>query len=482
MATTNPFFGHSAVASSLPRSPSPSSPSSSARSTPSWHSPTPPSSFHSSVLRPVSPDLDASTQLLLAQLTLSDLTAHLASSLPSHPEGSDDLLALGEQESELRAWIAYLQDSVLARSINRAIEADGALVRALVVEEVGEREDRLAAEMLQREGRMPAVSEVSERMAERAPVSARPLGMTVSLGSRRAAPSAPAAVSVPSMGVGGSGGSGVRLECIICTDEFARNKCVTAPCAHVYCHECLVALVEACTRDETLYPIKCCRQSFPHTTLVGLLNVKLRLLFEAKCREYRVAPERRVYCCNPTCSAFLGSTTDDGEDEDEDEDIICDKCGISTCPRCKEGSHLGSSCQTLVRKMDLALQELVEQERWQRCPGCHIIVSLMHGCYHMTCRCRTEFCYLCATLWKNCECPWWEEQRLVADAERRVENEMGREARRYEPRVFENLVQRRVEELAEDAGAGECHGAHEWRYRPGGGRYDVRRSSAGAVL
>lgn len=43
------------------------------------------------------------------------------------------------------------------------------------------------------------------------------------------------------------------------------------------------------------------------------------------------------------------------------------------------------------------------------------------GCYHMTCRCKTEFCYLCKATWKTCRCVQWDERRLFRVAEERVD-------------------------------------------------------------
>lgn len=45
------------------------------------------------------------------------------------------------------------------------------------------------------------------------------------------------------------------------------------------------------------------------------------------------------------------------------------------------------------------------------------MIELTTGCFHMTCRCKTQFCYLCSSPWKTCQCPRWDEQRLVTRAE-----------------------------------------------------------------
>uniref|UniRef100_A0A093VNJ9 Copia protein n=1 Tax=Talaromyces marneffei PM1 TaxID=1077442 RepID=A0A093VNJ9_TALMA len=50
-------------------------------------------------------------------------------------------------------------------------------------------------------------------------------------------------------------------------------------------------------------------------------------------------------------------------------------------------------------------------------------VELGIGCYHMTCKCRAEFCYRCGVAWKNCSCERWNEERLVARAEEVVDRD-----------------------------------------------------------
>ena len=115
-------------------------------------------------------ETDTSTQLLIARLTLSELTAHTASLRQTGPNPNvsrDALVALHQQESELRAWVTFLQDSILAQSIDRAIEADRETLRALQVIEVSEREDRRAAEMLEREGRLPVATEAQKAVGRR---------------------------------------------------------------------------------------------------------------------------------------------------------------------------------------------------------------------------------------------------------------------------------------------------------------------------
>ncbi|CDO75745.1 hypothetical protein BN946_scf184921.g21 [Trametes cinnabarina] len=72
---------------------------------------------------------------------------------------------------------------------------------------------------------------------------------------------------------------------------------------------------------------------------------------------------------------------------------------------------------------------LMKAENWRRCPNCSYIVELTHGCNHITCRCKTEFCFRCGALWdvqrKLCSrepsCDLWDENMLLEERERERE-------------------------------------------------------------
>lgn len=226
-------------------------------------------------------------------------------------------------------------------------------------------------------------------------------------------------------------------------------------CGHDYCRDCITDLVKACTRDESLYPPRCCGQPFPYGNLVALLGPILRCTFDSKCIELDVSPNNRVYCPMPSCSTFLGSS------ENATGDIICHVCKTSVCLLCKQLAHSGENCSENAAMLEV--RELARTERWQTCPVCKAIIELRHGCYHMTCRCRAQFCYLCAVPWKNCKCPQWDEARLIATAEHRVGQEVGN---RVQPGVFQEHVRRMANTLRQNH---DC-GRHSWRRQDGRAR------------
>jgi hypothetical protein len=196
----------------------------------------------------------------------------------------------------------------------------------------------------------------------------------------------------------------------------------------------------------------------------GQLDFRLRFSFRKKAVEFATVFKDRLYCPRPTCSVFLGSTAD------HLDNVVCPRCATEVCVTCKQTVHPGEACGE-----SLAVQQvkaLAREQHWQTCPGCAQIIDLQQGCYHMTCRCRMEFCYVCAARWKTCECPQWEEARLLNTAEQRVENEMGARARVAAPEIFQQRVEQRIERLRYEH---DCANGHRWSRRNGRARCEECR-------
>jgi hypothetical protein len=183
--------------------------------------------------------------------------------------------------------------------------------------------------------------------------------------------------------------------------------------------------------------------------------------FNKKALEFSTA--NRVYCYVPTCSEFLGPATNTITIS------TCSKCDARTCTHCKSVAHGFTLCDD---EKDREVLAMGETEGWKRCPACHQLIELAYGCYHMTCRCKKEFCYLCAETWKTCRCEQWDENRLVVAAQDRARRQLpaanqgrGAAAAAPAPAVFQRLVQREVENLRVNH---DCR-HRRWAYRSGGG-------------
>ncbi|KAL5633099.1 hypothetical protein ACGC1H_003553 [Rhizoctonia solani] len=260
------------------------------------------------------------------------------------------------------------------------------------------------------------------------------------------------------------------VDCVICGDHT--NQAFRAPCGCFYDRQCLTELFDKATVDESLFPPRCCSQQISFTQVRSILSPQLVQKFETKSEEFKTP--NRVYCHNSTCSRFLGPAA---STEREKGARLCTQCWRSTCSFCKRASHASHvPCET-----DTAAQQVLalgRQEGWQSCPSCHHMVELDTGCYHMTCRCRHEFCYLCARRWKECTCPQWDENRLVAQAERRVVRDLGvlpavarpaqLEARRQD--IFQMAEELRLDHECDhhingffrQNGSGNCESCGDW--------------------
>ncbi|KIK92814.1 hypothetical protein PAXRUDRAFT_551844 [Paxillus rubicundulus Ve08.2h10] len=175
-------------------------------------------------------------------------------------------------------------------------------------------------------------------------------------------------------------------------------------------------------RDETLYPPRCCRQNIPVARVRPHLSQTLVTEFQQKRAESGTL--KRVYCSSPTCSRFLGPHSK-GLFGRKVYTCPASDCTRKTCGSCR-GEYRGVVSHVCRPDADIAqVLTLGRTAGWSRCPGCSQMIELNTGCFHVTCRCRTEFCYLCRARWKTCRCPQWGERRLLVVAEQRANAQGG---------------------------------------------------------
>ncbi|PIL32154.1 hypothetical protein GSI_06860 [Ganoderma sinense ZZ0214-1] len=200
---------------------------------------------------------------------------------------------------------------------------------------------------------------------------------------------------------------GTSVPCAVCKAEID-GEVIRPACGHTWDVLCLTELFRRATKDESLFPPTCCGRPLPLALIRNHIGDELVSLFLEKELEHET--RRRVYCAVPSCSIFLGPAAD------KPSRLFCHRCGTkTTCAHCSGQAHSKSIRCTSSDDAELAV--LAEQEGWRRCRRCGHMVELTSGCNHMTCRCRFEFCYMCGSRWKTCDCPQWHEERLRAAAE-----------------------------------------------------------------
>lgn len=187
--------------------------------------------------------------------------------------------------------------------------------------------------------------------------------------------------------------------CVVCKDPIYGVE-IHAPCDDYYDIACITDLFRLATRDETFFPPRCCKQDIPFAQVHAHLSQSLVTAFQQKQVEFGTL--KRVYCSSPPCSRFLGPLL-----EGTDNVYTCPtpECGTKTCGKCRQqlSSDMIHTCcpDTIAAKF----LELGRAFGWVRCPGCSHMIERRMGCNHMTCRCRTQFCYCCSARWRTCSCP-----------------------------------------------------------------------------
>ncbi|KAF4983168.1 hypothetical protein FDECE_17362 [Fusarium decemcellulare] len=189
--------------------------------------------------------------------------------------------------------------------------------------------------------------------------------------------------------------------CVSCAHRLPVEDLSVCPCSHAYCAGCLVILVEGSLRDTTLFPPRCCKQHIPVDNGNPHFSTDLLARFQAKKLEYETP--NPTYCSVSTCSAFIPPQLI------ENDIASCPLCPQKTCVHCATQSHTGLCPEDATSQ---ELLQLAQDEGWQRCKACGVIVQLNQGCNHITCRCGAEFCYKCGETWKTCECAQWDEAEI----------------------------------------------------------------------
>ena len=164
------------------------------------------------------------------------------------------------------------------------------------------------------------------------------------------------------------------VTCVACTDPIPQSNTIAVPCGDTYCAECLITLFSHATKDESMYPPRCCGQVIPLVSVRDVASVKVYAHFSRKAVEFETTD--RTYCINPSCLRFVPLH------HIVNNIATCCRCGVTTCSLCKAAAHTGN-CSNEDPNAALLL-ELAEKQHWQFCTKCHNMVMKSYGCNHIT--------------------------------------------------------------------------------------------------
>jgi hypothetical protein len=284
---------------------------------------------------------------------------------------SDSELALSLWEAEISRAHEIIADNRLALSMSTATASDQHILAALQEQEMLAERDWVLARSLEDDGTGPGSNDPGVESHHEGPSSnfetesiCEVIGSLAKLSVMDGDHPLPAKSGPPDL-------------CVSCMEKAHEGQIPQLPCGHHYCLSCIRELFLAATRNEELYPPRCCGNVFPPGLALRILTYKELSAFGAKAVEFTTTT--RFYCGDPSCSAFIPpwSVTETQ----------------ATCPRCHRATH--TVCRTLHENpdhecpVDEALQQVLtlgDVEQWRRCPQCRSLVELQQGCNHITCR------------------------------------------------------------------------------------------------
>jgi hypothetical protein len=160
----------------------------------------------------------------------------------------------------------------------------------------------------------------------------------------------------------------------MCQEDGRFFDVTPVPCGDTYCRACLQELFQSSFKDESLFPPRCCGQTFPPESIRLFLTAEIVEEYEKKKVEFE--DPNRTYCSVPACSIYIRR-------EDIHADCAtCPECTSQTCSICKAEWHGNGDCPS-----DTGLQLVLAtaaREGWQRCTSCRALVEHNLGCNHMT--------------------------------------------------------------------------------------------------
>ncbi|KAJ5335731.1 uncharacterized protein N7506_005667 [Penicillium brevicompactum] len=292
-------------------------------------------------------------------------------------EFSDLAIALNCMKDDCLAEQTSIEDGIMALSISTAVATDQNELASIKCEEtIAEYDHQLALALEKGDSNDDDVADVSN-LCDRAlrEVNEDPLSTVIGDLMGRMDLSSKSLDDESSSSFSSSHKGPSMKQCVSCLENFDTTVTVR-PCAHEFCRECMRQLFLGATKDEELYPPRCCGNVVPPGLALRLLSYKELRDFSESALEWTA--KDRLYCAEPSCSKFIPPFAI------RNEFGTCTRCHRQTHVHCRSFAHPGIDCP-----MDDALHDVLQiadTENWQRCFNCRAMVELQHGCNHITCR------------------------------------------------------------------------------------------------
>ncbi|GIX67341.1 ATP-dependent RNA helicase DEAH12, chloroplastic [Caerostris darwini] len=168
-------------------------------------------------------------------------------------------------------------------------------------------------------------------------------------------------------------------------------------CGHLYCLECIQALVE-----QAQFPIHCCFGNCSKDIVVKDIqkilkddHTKIKTLLEKSMKDFLERKREFIYHCPaPDCSMFFY------KDQLSDSKVHCPLCKNDICSKCNVLYHGGYTCdmyQNTKKDPDYSFKVWQKTNvQCKQCPKCKTAIEKIAGCNRMRCStCKISFCWIC---------------------------------------------------------------------------------------
>ena len=178
------------------------------------------------------------------------------------------------------------------------------------------------------------------------------------------------------------------------------------------CTTCINKLIRPVVNGSAMYPVMINNEPADLTKHGRHLDRKLFDLYAQMEPQESIPSHLRVHCAN---QHFAGKRVEASPDGTYQAEIsLCEKCKCATCLICKK--DLDTDAVPLARladhgcKAELDAEKEIREEAfeglergkdYQFCPTCKRDVQLAAACHHISCLCKTHFCYECGEVLKT---------------------------------------------------------------------------------
>lgn len=199
--------------------------------------------------------------------------------------------------------------------------------------------------------------------------------------------------------------------CVVCQDQVYSNQFLVG--LDHWCQDCIVEGIIPKFLDalvnELAYPPHVGEARLDVHDFLELLPPGFSAAWTLRMREYAVDPSHRLYCPHRVvraenvnvldiCNTFIPPSVEFAYPHHDWTVPIgqCTNCHQRSCHRCRGAVFQNSHTCTFGTPQD-PFAELTQGRDYQVCPNtaCALRIQLRDGCNHITCPCRTHFCFVC---------------------------------------------------------------------------------------